>query len=186
MPSSRPIPRPIPRTLKRGEARKRDVADPRAGVEAHQPLVSLVGLRADARLGVLEPRGEVGADRLLLLGQHLHGSGTLALVGGTGKRFSWPSSWANAGISGWLGSGWAADPEQAQHAARKGRRGPVSPGYLWGAKTPIRHAATARYSWMRPPNRSRRLTSSEEPADTSSSDPSGVARPSPRWGRWVL
>jgi hypothetical protein len=61
-----------PLKVKRGETRKWDVPDSRAGVEAHQPLVSLVGLRAHARLGVLEPGGEVAPDRLLLLGRRLH------------------------------------------------------------------------------------------------------------------
>ncbi len=76
-----------PLKVKRGETRERDIADSRAGVEAHQPFVPLVGLRAHARLGVLEPRG--GRSRPSPPPrQHLHGSRTLALVRGTGKRFS--------------------------------------------------------------------------------------------------
>ena len=67
------------------------------------------------------------------------------------------------------------------------RRHRTSPR-LWGAEILIHPAATSRYSWMRPPSTSRRLTSRGLPcSDFRSPAPgSGTANARPRCGRCWL
>ena len=62
----------------------------------------------------------------------------------------------------------------------------VSDGGLRGAKTPTRHAATAWYSWIRPPRRSRRLTFGTTPTGSTWLCLSGTRKSMPRWGRSAL
>src|SRR5438128_4489364 len=55
--------------------------------------------------------------------------------------------------------------------------------FLTGTKTPVHHAATARYSRIRPPRVSRRSLSGTVSTGSTSPQLSGVRSPSPRCGR---
>jgi hypothetical protein len=61
--------------VKGDQITKRDVADAGLRVQAHDALVSLVGLGSDPGLGVLEPGAEVGPYRCFPFGQFQHGTG---------------------------------------------------------------------------------------------------------------
>jgi hypothetical protein len=57
---------------------------------------------------------------------------------------------------------------------------------LKGTFSLIHHAATASYSWIRPPRTSIRRTSGTSAEIARSEVPVGVRRSRPRWGRWAL
>jgi hypothetical protein len=59
-------------------------------------------------------------------------------------------------------------------------------GGLWGAEILIPHAATSRYSWMRPPSTSRRRTSRRLTCGELGSCGSGTAKARLRCGRCWL
>jgi hypothetical protein len=64
--------------------------------------------------------------------------------------------------------------------------GPISPEHVKGTYSLIHHAATASYSWIRPPRTSIRRTSGTSADIGGSEVPAGVRRSRPRWGRWAL
>ena len=88
------------------------------------------------------------------------------------------------------GSGPAASvagllPEHRQLAVRCGRPLP-DPDPRVGCENSVRHAATASYSRIRPPKRSRHFTAGTLSRGSIGGRGSGVDRPSDRWGLAVL